>query len=105
MLSGVGIICFAASYAVTLALEVSRLLFRSGVRGAVMIGFAGAGLVAHSAYLYYQAQSAHGSPLSSEHDWYLIAAWVLVVVYLYLVCYHPRTAFGLCRASPRRGRA
>ena len=55
MLSGVGIICFASSYAVAWALEISRLLFRSGVRGVVMLGFAGTGLVAHSAFLYYQA--------------------------------------------------
>jgi ABC-type uncharacterized transport system permease subunit len=95
MLSGVGIICFAGSYAVVLALEISRLLFRSGVRGAVMLGFAGAGLLAHSAFLYYQALKTTGSVLSSERDWYLLAAWVLVVAYLYLVYYHPRAAFGL----------
>ena len=95
MLSGVGIICFAASYAVALALEVSRLVFRSGVRGAVMLGFAGAGLVAHSAFLYHQAADAHGLPLSSERDWYLVAAWLLVVVYLYLAYYHPQKAFGV----------
>jgi ABC-type uncharacterized transport system permease subunit len=95
MLQGVGIICFAGSYAVALALELSRLLFRSGVRGAVMLLFAGAGLVAHSAFLYYRAVKTTGSPLSSERDWYLVAAWVLVVIYLYLVYYHPRTPFGL----------
>jgi ABC-type transport system involved in cytochrome c biogenesis permease subunit len=95
MLSRVGIICFAASYAIALALEISRLLFRSGVRGAVMLGLAGAGLVAHSAFLYYRAVHADGTPLSSFYDWYLLAAWVLVVVYLYLVWYHPTTHFGL----------
>lgn len=99
MLERIEVICFAASYTVALVLEISRLLFRSGVRGAVMLGFAGAGLVAHSVYLYYRlyyrAVSADGSPLSSEHDWYLIAAWVLVVAYLYLVYYHPRAPFGL----------
>jgi ABC-type uncharacterized transport system permease subunit len=95
MLSGVSIICFAGSYTVALALEVSRLLFRSGVRGAVMLGFAAAGLVAHSAFLYHQAVKTTGSPLSSERDWYLVAAWVLVVVYLYLVWFDPRVAFGL----------
>jgi ABC-type uncharacterized transport system permease subunit len=95
MLSGVSTICFAASYAVALALEVSRLLFRSGVRGVVMLGFAGAGLLAHTAFLYYRALSAAGAPLSSEQDWFLVAAWVLVVVYLYLAILHPRVPFGL----------
>jgi ABC-type uncharacterized transport system permease subunit len=66
-----------------------------------MLGFAGAGLVAHTAYLYYrwvafyENPAAGGSPLSSEMDWYLVAAWVLVVFYLYVICYHPRTAVGL----------
>jgi ABC-type uncharacterized transport system permease subunit len=98
MLSGVSTICFAASYAVALALEISRLLFRSGVRRAVMLGFAGAGLVAHTAFLYYRALDAvhrAAAPLSSEKDWYLVAAWGLVVVYLYFALGHPKAPFGL----------
>ena len=95
MLAGVQILCFAASYAVALLLELSRLAFRSGVRGALMLGFAAAGLVAHTVFLYYRAVKVPGSPLSSEQDWYLMAAWLLVVVYLYLVWYHPRQSFGL----------
>jgi len=92
---GIGILCFGASYLVALTLEISRLVFRSGVRGAIMLGFAGAGLVAHSVYLVARALEMPGSPLSSTHDWCLVAAWVLVVVYLYLVYYHPKTNFGL----------
>jgi len=94
MLSGVQIVCFAASYTVVFALELSRLLFRSGVRGAVMLGFAAAGLLAHTAFLYHQAVLTPRSPLSSERDWYLIAAWLLAVVYLYLAWYYPRQSFG-----------
>jgi ABC-type uncharacterized transport system permease subunit len=95
MLSGVGIICFASSYAIAWALEISRLLFRSGVRGAIMLGFAAAGLVAHTAFLYYRAIDATGAPLSSERDWFLVAAWALVVVYLFLAAVRPKVPFGL----------
>ncbi|MBN1588546.1 MAG: cytochrome c biogenesis protein CcsA [Pirellulales bacterium] len=94
-MSGITTICFAGSYAIALVLEISRLVFRSGVRGAMMIGFAGAGLVAHSAFLYHRAVSRPRSPLSSEQDWYLLAAWLLVVIYLYLTIYYPKQAFGL----------
>ncbi len=94
-LSRVGIICFAASYAIVLAMEVSRLLFRSGIRGAIMIAWAGAGLFAHTAYLYYRAVNTTGVPLSSWRDWYLVAAWALMVVYLYMLFFHPRTSIGL----------
>jgi ABC-type uncharacterized transport system permease subunit len=97
MLSRVSVICFAASYGVTLALEVTRLLFRSGVRGALMLGFAGAGLVAHSIFLGYRwlETPPDAAPLSYAMDWCLVAAWVLVVFYLYVMCYHPRTSIGL----------
>ena len=95
MLAGVGVICFAASYGVALALEITRLFFRSGVRGAVMVGFAGAGLLAHTIYLFNRAVAAAGPPLSSQRDWCFSAALVVVVVYLFLLWFHPRTAFGL----------
>ncbi|HIQ22487.1 MAG TPA: hypothetical protein EYH34_14785 [Planctomycetes bacterium] len=95
MLSGVSIICFAGSYILTLALELTRILFRSGIRGALMLICAGAGLFAHTVFLVNRAVAEPGAPLSSKQDWYLVAAWVLVVMYLYLVSYHPRTAFGV----------
>lgn len=94
-LSGIGIICFAGSYAIAFLLEVSRLVFRSGLRGAAMLGFAGAGLFAHTIYLYYRAMASHGLPLSSPREWFLVAAWLLAAMYLLLVYYHPRTPFGL----------
>lgn len=95
MLSGVSITCFAASYAIAFLLEITRLFFRSGIRGAIMLGFAGAGLFAHTVFLAYRAADAAGSPLSSKQEWYLIAAWLLVVVYLYLTSYHPEKTFGV----------
>src|SRR5687768_3783129 len=95
MLSGISVFCFAASYTVALALEATRLWFRSGVRGALMLGFAGAGLVAHTLFLIYRAISVDAAPLSSAFDWYLLAAWVVVVVYLYSIYYHPKAAIGI----------
>ena len=104
MLSGIKFVCFAASYAVALALEVSRLFFRSGVRGVVMLGFAAAGLLAHTIFLgyrvrdfyaTYEAANPNASPLSSNQDWYLIAAWLVVVVYLHLTWFHPKVSFGV----------
>jgi ABC-type uncharacterized transport system permease subunit len=91
MLAGVHIICFAASYSIALALEISRLMFRSGVRGAVMLAFAGAGWIAHTAFLYYRFSAL----LSSSQDWYLLAAWLLVLIYLYLTWFHPKQHFGV----------
>ena len=94
-LANISVTCFAASYLVAWLLEVSRLFFRSGVRGAVMIGFAAAGLVAHTLYLAHRAANGPQPPLSSSYDWCLLTAWVLVVAYLYLTYYFPRSAIGL----------
>lgn len=94
-LSGISIVCFAASYAVALACEASRLLFRSGVRGAVMVGFAGAGLVAHTLFLGWRAANEAALPLSSPFDWYLLAAWLLAAFHLYFTVTNPRTPVGL----------
>jgi ABC-type uncharacterized transport system permease subunit len=95
MLSGISITCFASSYAIVLLLELTRPLFRSGLRGAVMLGFACAGLFAHTVYLGNRAASAAGPPLSTERDWYLLAAWGLAAVYLYLIYRHRNTVLGL----------
>ncbi len=95
MLSGMSIVCFAASYGVALILEITRLVFRSGIRGALMMAFAGAGLVAHTLFLAHRAATTAGLPLSSTQDWYLLAAWALAATYLYLTAYHPRTNVGL----------
>jgi hypothetical protein len=93
--SGISVVCFAASYAVALVCEASRLVFRSGVRGAAMIAFAAAGLVAHTLFLAWRASHEPAVPLSSAFDWYLLAAWVLAGGYLWLTIANPRTPVGL----------
>lgn len=93
--AGISVVCFAASYAVALACEASRLLFRSGVRGAAMVGFAVAGLLAHSLFLLWRAFHEPSVPLSSEFDWYLLAAWLLAGGSLWLTLANPKTPVGL----------
>jgi ABC-type uncharacterized transport system permease subunit len=86
--------CFAASYGVALTLEITRLFFRSGVRGALMLGFAAAGLVAQTLFLIARGAEG-GRTISGWSDWYLLAAWVLAATYLYLTYYHPKNPIGL----------
>jgi ABC-type uncharacterized transport system permease subunit len=97
VVTGISFVCFGASYAVTLALEVSRLFFRLPVRFVVMVLFAAAGLVAQSLYLAMRAQQGlpGGLPLSSWSDWCLLASWVLVAIYLYLAVRRPESAMGI----------
>jgi hypothetical protein len=93
--AGISVVCFAASYLVALACEASRLLFRSGIRGAAMVAFAAAGLLAHTLFLGWRAAHEPAVPLSSPFDWYLLAAWLLAGGYLWATLANPRTPVGL----------
>lgn len=96
-MSGVTILCFGASYAVALGLELSRMLFQSRVRRVVLLGFVTAGLLAHTVYLVYSGASAQSQlpPLSSLYDWLLVVAWILVALYLYLSAWYRDLALGV----------
>jgi hypothetical protein len=94
MLASIHVICFFTSYCIALGLEISRLFFRMPVRLIVMILVAALGLVLHSAYLSHQA--ATGTvPLSSWHDWFLIASWIVAASYVGLIASRPQTNVGL----------
>ncbi len=94
-ISRISVVCFAASYSVALGFEVTRLWFRSSVRGATMIGFVAAGLIAQTLYLVWRAATVTAIPLSSGFDWYLLAAWVLAAGSLWMTIANPRTPVGL----------
>ncbi len=94
-ISRISVVCFAASYAVALGFEATRLWFRSGVRGVTMIGFVAAGLVAQTLYLVWRAATVTALPWSSAFDWYLLAAWVLAAGSLWMTLSNPRTPVGL----------
>jgi ABC-type uncharacterized transport system permease subunit len=95
LLSGISLLCFGASYAVAWALELLRLVLRSGVRRLLMLLFVLAGFAAHTLYLGHRAVEYSITPLSSSFDWCLVAAWLLVAAYLYLSAYYPRAPLGL----------
>lgn len=95
MTTGVNLICFTASYAIALALELTALWrpFR-GHRLAVGAATV-AGIVAHTWYLGLRAIRMPEAPLSSPHDWYQLAAWALAVVYVGAAAYYPGRSIGL----------
>jgi ABC-type uncharacterized transport system permease subunit len=100
MFSGITITCFAASYAVSLLGEISRLFFRAPVRMFVIVGFAAAGLFAHTIYLVALARAESLAeqrvvPLSSWFDWCLLAAWILAAFYLLVTLRRLEIAIGV----------
>ena len=94
-IAGISLTCFAASYGVAWALELTQLVWPSARRRVLMLAFVAAGLLAHTLYLGYRVVEFSASPLSSSFDWCLVAAWLLIIAYLYLAWCYPRAALGL----------
>lgn len=93
--AGVNTICFTASYAIALGLELARFWTRIRLRRVVQMGITVAGLVAHTWYLGRRVAEVPEAPLASQQDWYLLAAWLLAVIYLLAQIYYARSSMGL----------
>lgn len=88
-------LCFAASYAVALGLEVVGLWNRVRIRRLALLTMASAGVFAHTWYLGRRVAETPSAPLASHQDWYLLAAWALAVIYLAAKFYYRKSSMGL----------
>lgn len=95
MLERITIFCFAASYAVALALELWRLLRPWPILRLAAAVMGGAGLVAHTAYLGVQALWLQRLSLLAPMGSMLFLALILAVFYLYGSLHYHRLAWGL----------
>ena len=95
MLSGISIVCFAASYALGFGLELIGLKRRAAWHRAALIGVGVAGVLAHTLYLGYRSAQARVLPATTAAEWLLLAAWVLAAVYLAALFYLPKTPTGV----------
>src|SRR5437016_3388018 len=96
MFSGVHVFCFLACYLIVFGIELSRLVGSSRVSRLLMLGFALAGLAAHTAYLIERSQKLNLPPLlSSAQDWLLVLAWLSVVSYFFLAALDRDLAVGV----------
>jgi ABC-type uncharacterized transport system permease subunit len=92
----VTVFCFLASYLVSGVMEGFRLRGKSTINLVLLKGFALAGLVAHTVYLFNRAQQTNLPPLlSSTHDWLLVLAWLVIVLYIFLTLFDSELAIGL----------
>lgn len=101
MLTGISIVCFFTSYAVSLLLEISRLFFRAPVRYVVSLSFAGIGVLLQGVYFANRflvragGEGADVAGLGSWYDWCLAAAWLVAAAYLILAIRDPQKNYGL----------
>jgi len=95
MHSNIHMLCFTASYAIALVLELAGLWIRIGWRRLALLVSVAAGVLAHTWYLGQRVVDMPTAPLASHHDWYLLAAWALATIYLLALIYYPRQSMGL----------
>lgn len=96
MLDNVSVFCFLASYTVALALELTQFLRRSTTLRWGAIAFTVAGLIAHTTYLIVRSRQHDLPPLlCSTHDWFLVSAWLAVVLYLGVQFWNPELSLGV----------
>jgi ABC-type uncharacterized transport system permease subunit len=95
-MGNVSVFCFLASYVVAFALELARLVRRIPIHRTVMLGFAAAGLLAQTIYLWNRSRETSLPPLlSSTHDWMLVLAWLAIALYLVVALLEKDLAVGL----------
>ena len=87
-------ICFVGSYLVAWLLEWVRTIYKSPICGTLAFAASVAGLVAHTAYLYYTENILHHA-IASDKTFFTVAAWGVVLVSLYLQLVRPQNLFGL----------
>lgn len=89
-MNGVNIVCFIASYATALALELLyQVRPRRAVRWLALL-FGAAGLTAQTIFLTVQQPR-----LIWQFGWMLVLAWVLAIFYLIGSIHHRRLSWGL----------
>ena len=96
MMPHTSLICFLASYLVAFALEMVH--FRRGGAWGRWLGlaFAAAGLLAQTWYLLNRGHQANLPPLlASTHDWMLVVAWLVMLVYLVMAVWSSRLNLGI----------
>ncbi len=90
MLDRVTIVCFLASYAMALVLELLYQFRPRRVFRWLAVAFGAAGLAAQTIFLAVQQP-----PLIRQFGWMLFLAWILAIFYLIGSVHHRRLSWGL----------
>src|SRR5690606_8149358 len=87
---------FFASYLLALLIEATRAITgRSWLRWPSFFA-ALAGLVAHTFFLWNRGQALDLPPLlASQQDWMFVVAWIVCVLYVFVIAYDQRVGIGL----------
>lgn len=91
----VSVVCFLASYLIAAVIEFLQLRGRSPSRRVMMLLATGAGFFAQTMYLLVRSRNNSLPPLmASSHDWLLVLAWVVVLLYLFVTTLESELSIG-----------
>jgi ABC-type transport system involved in cytochrome c biogenesis permease subunit len=90
------VMCFGASYALALALELLFLFRPRPVLRLCATLLGGAGLLAHTLFLGHALLGSDQAPaLASQFGSLLVLAWILAIFYVYGAIHHRKQAWGV----------
>ncbi|MBX9652707.1 cytochrome c biogenesis protein [bacterium] len=93
--SRISVICFTASYAVSMGAELLRFVWPTRLVRWVATGAALAGLTAHTLYLMNRGLSDGRLPISNQFESLICVSWLIALVYLYLTIRDRRLSAGI----------
>ena len=99
-IGNIAIRCFAASYAIALALELLQVLLGRRSLRIVSLIFGAAGLLAHTLYVivhtvFYRELDVQPLSIADPQGSLLLLAWILAIFYIYGSAHYQRLAWGL----------
>ena len=84
------VLCFAGTYGLALASDLSRFAVRSAARWYLTVGLTALGWVVQAAYLGNLAWSSGQIPVTTVFESLLVLSWILAAIDLYLMVRSPR---------------
>jgi ABC-type uncharacterized transport system permease subunit len=93
--SRISILCFGASYAISMAAELLRFLWPHRWVRWIATTAALAGLFAHSLFLLHRGWIAQRIPIANQFESLIFVSWLMAMVYLYLIIRDRRLSAGI----------
>ncbi len=84
------ILCFAGTYGLALASDLTRLVVRNRGRWSLTLALTALGWAVHTAFLGNLARERHALPVTTVYESLLVLAWLLAAIDLYLVVRSPK---------------
>ncbi len=91
MIDRLSVLCFAGTYGLAMASDLSRFFIRTTKRWYVTIALLVLGWLVHTAYLVNLLWNRDLGRIATQFSFVVILSWIFAVIALYLIAREPRT--------------